>query len=240
MTLKGAIRDNKVFMNKTKSIVVVSLMAGLVGLAACNSGNMRRNPGKIYMPDMTYSRAYDAYTANPNFADSQTSRLPVMGTIARGHALPDHLVEGDTNDYKAFTTTERFNDEQLAEGARLFNIYCAICHGPELDGQGPLFKSGRFAAMPANFKDAKYLHMPVGQMYAAVKFGKNAMGSYASQLDVKQRWMVIAFIKKKQAENGGDAFTFGIKNADSTHQEGTTAMVNDTTAKAHGTSQIKQ
>jgi hypothetical protein len=63
--------------------------------------------------------------------------------------------------------------------------------------------------MPANFKDAKYLHMPVGQMYAGIKYGKNMMGSYASQLDTKQRWMVIAYIKKMQAENGGDAFVFG-------------------------------
>jgi hypothetical protein len=57
--------------------------------------------------------------------------------------------------------------------------------------------------------------MPVGQMYAAVKFGKNMMGSYSSQLDVKQRWMVIAYIKKMQAENGGDPFTLGA-SSDST------------------------
>ncbi|MBS1584862.1 MAG: cytochrome c [Bacteroidetes bacterium] len=195
-------------MNKTQSIVVASLLVGL-GLAACNSGNTRRNPGKTYAPDMTYSRAYDAYTYNPNFADSQTSRLPVAGTIARGHELPDHLKEGDTTAYKSYTTALRFNEVEMKEGQRLFNIYCAICHSPELDGQGPLYKSGKFAAMPANFKDAKYLHMPVGQMYAAVKYGKNAMGSYASQLDIKQRWQVIAYIKQVQSQNGGDAFAMG-------------------------------
>ncbi|WP_276132694.1 c-type cytochrome [Polluticoccus soli] len=217
-------------MNKTKSLVVASLMIGL-GLAACNSGNMRRNPGRTYAPDMTYSRAYDAYTSNPNFADSQTSRLPVMGTVARGHQLPDHLMEGDTNAYKAFTTNMRFNDAELAEGGRLFNIYCGICHGSAMDGNGPLYASGKFAAMPANLKDAKYLHMPVGNMYAAIKFGKNAMGSYASQLDVKQRWQVIAYIKKTQAANGGAAFTMGM-SADSTAAR-PTAMAADTT-KAHG------
>lgn len=195
-------------MNKTKSIVVASLMIGL-GLASCNSGSMRRNPGKIYAPDMTYSRAYDAYTANPNFADGQTSRKPINGTVAVGHELPDHMVEGDTNAYKSFTTSLRFDEAQLAEGKRLFNIYCGICHGTNLDGQGPLYASGKFAAMPANLKDAKYLHMSAGTMYAAIKYGKNAMGSYASQLDMKQRWMVIAYIKKVQSENGGDAYAFG-------------------------------
>lgn len=196
-------------MNKTKSIVVASLMAGL-GLVSCTeNGSMHRNPGKIYAPDMTYSRAYDAYTANPNFADGQTSRKPIAGTVAMGHELPDHMVEGDTNGYKTFTTSMRFNEAELSEGKRLFNIYCGICHGANLDGQGPLYVSGKFAAMPANLKDAKYLRMPAGTMYAAIKYGKNAMGAYASQLDIKQRWMVIAYIKQVQAANGGDAFTFG-------------------------------
>lgn len=201
-------------MNKTKSIVVASLIG--LSLAACNSGDMRRNPGKTYAPDMTYSRAYDAYTANPNFADSQTSRLPVPGTIAMGHALPEHLTEGDTTAYKTFTTSMRFSEDEIAEGGRLFNIYCAICHGANMDGQGPLYASGKFAAMPANLKDAKYLHMPVGTMYAAIKFGKNAMGSYASQLDVKQRWQIISYIKKTQSANGGDAFTMGTGAVDTT------------------------
>ena len=195
-------------MNTIKSIVAASLVV-VLGLASCDSGNIRRTPGHIYAPDMTYSRAYDAYTSNPVFKDSMSSRLPVEGAIAMGHQLPDHLKEGDTTAYKTFTTSLRFNADEMKEGGRLFNIYCGICHGTNLDGQGPLFTSGKFASMPANFKDAKYLHMPVGQMFAAAKYGKNMMGSYAAQLDAKQRWMVIAYIKKVQSENGGDAFTFG-------------------------------
>ena len=159
---------------------------------------------------MTYSRAYDAYTSNPALGkDSLVSRLPVSGTIARDHQLPDHMVEGDTTAYKSFNTSLRFGAADMKEGKRLFDIYCGICHGAALDGQGPLFASGKFASMPANFKDAKNLHMSAGQMYAAVKYGKNMMGSYASQLDIKQRWMVIAYIKKVQSENGGDAFAYG-------------------------------
>ena len=195
-------------MNKIKSIVVAGLGITL-GLASCDSGNLRRTPGHIYAPDMTYSRAYETYTSNPNFSDGLTSRPPVQGTIARGHVMPDHLAEGDTNAYKAFSSAAHFSAVELKEGRRLFNIYCAICHGPNLDGNGPLYASGKFAAMPANFKDGKNLHMPVGQMFAAIKYGKNMMGSYASQLDNKQRWMVIAYMKKVQSENGGDVFTYG-------------------------------
>src|SRR5271165_3197888 len=99
-------------MNTIKSIAVASLVVALV-LVSCDSGDIRRTPGHIYAPDMTYSRAYDAYTSNPNFSDSLTSRPPVPGTIARGHQLPDHLVQGDTMAYKTFTTALHFNAAEM-------------------------------------------------------------------------------------------------------------------------------
>lgn len=197
-------------MKNLKTLLVIAAAATL-GLVACNSGGMRRNPGKIYAPDMTYSRAYDYYNQNPNFSDSLTARRPVIGTVARGHSLPDHLIEGDTNAYKTFTTSAKFTDDEVKEGGRLFNIYCGVCHGTALDGNGPLYAdgAGKFAAAPANLMGPNYIKMPVGQMYAAIKFGKNMMGSYASQIDIHQRWQIIAYIKKQQAGAGGDAFTMG-------------------------------
>lgn len=195
-------------MKKLQSILLIAAMGGM--LAACNSGDVRRNPGKAYAMDMTYSRAYDAYSVNPVFADSMSSRLPVPGTIARGHALPVYLQEGDTNAYKAMTTSLRFNEDELQEGARLYNIYCGVCHGAKIDGQGPLYTSGKFAAMPANLSGGANVNMSVGQIYAAIKFGKGAMGSYASQLDEHQRWLVIAYIKQVQSQNGGAPFTMGL------------------------------
>ena len=77
-----------------------------------------------------------------------------------------------------------------------------------MDGNGPLYTSGKFAAMPANLKSGeKYLKFTQGRIYHAIVYGKNTMGSYASQLDTKQRWKVVAYIKKVQSENGGEAFT---------------------------------
>ena len=206
-------------MSKIKGIILLGFGVAIT-LASCDSGDKRRTPGHVYAPDMTYSRAYDAYTSNPNFADSQTSRLPVAGTIARGHQLPDHLADGDTTACKTLTTNLRFSEDEVKEGGRLFNIYCGICHGTALDGNGPLYSSGKFASMPANFKDGKYLHMVPGKMYAAIKYGKNMMGSYAGQLDIKQRWMVISYIKKVQSENGGDPFTFGATAVSDTAKAG--------------------
>lgn len=224
-------------MNKTKSIVVAGLVVAFAGLASCAGNGKHRDPGKTYAPDMTYSRAYDAYTHNPNFADGQTSRPPVPGTVAMGHQLPDHMSATDTMAQKAFTTDMRFTEAEVTEGGRLYNIYCGICHGAALDGQGPLYASGKFAAMPANLKDAKYLRMPVGQIYAAIKYGKNMMGSYASQLDIKQRWQVIAYIKKMQAESGGDSFALGTTTVGLPGSTTTLTVPADSTAAANAAMQ---
>jgi hypothetical protein len=40
--------------------------------------------------------------------------------------------------------------------------------------------------------------MPEGTMFHSITYGIRAMGSYASQLSSRQRWMVIHYIKEKQ------------------------------------------
>lgn len=214
------------FMNKR--FVVTFLVGSAMLAASCNSGSIRRNPGKIYAPDMTYSRAYDAYTENPNFEDGLTSREPVAGTIARGHDLPLHLTAADTGAYYALQSPYKFTEGEMAEGTRLYNIYCGVCHGDKLDGNGPLYKdgSGPFAAAPANLKGGPaYLTMSIGKMYYAIVYGKNMMGSYASQLNVKQRWQVLAYIKQVQSKNGGASFTLAAEG---------NAAATDTAAAAKG------
>jgi mono/diheme cytochrome c family protein len=94
----------------------------------------------------------------------------------------------------------------MQEAQRLYLVNCGICHGPKLDGNGPLYKGGDgpFSAKPATLVgDAKYDAMPEGTMFHSVTYGKNAMGSYASQLSTRQRWMVIAYVKSKQKEGAG-------------------------------------
>jgi len=115
------------------------------------------------------------------------------------------------------------------EATRLYLVNCAICHGAKLDGNGPLYKGGDgpFSAKPATLVgDARYEAMPDGQMFYSVTYGKNKMGSYASQLNTHQRWMVIAYIKSKQGAGKPAAAT---TTAPKPVQSGATAS--DTTVK---------
>ena len=94
----------------------------------------------------------------------------------------------------------------MKEAARLYLINCGICHGTKLDGNGPLYTSGVFPAAPRNLVgDPLMLAMAEGTMFHSMTYGKNTMGSYASQLSTKQRWMITAYVKEEQAKKTGSA-----------------------------------
>jgi mono/diheme cytochrome c family protein len=192
---------------KRINIIAIVAAGSLLVLSACHTRKYR-HPKDIYMPDMEYSRAYDAYTENPVFADDQTSRLPVKGTVKRGVMLPYEIPESDSGfAYSGMVTNPlHVDDSILKEGKRLFDIYCAICHGEKLDGNGPLYKggSGPFIAAPANFIAGPKSTLPPGTIFYVATYGLRNMGSYASQINQKQRWMVVAYIKSVQRKGGSD------------------------------------
>lgn len=222
-----------------KLSIIVALFGSAVLVVSC--GGTKREPSRAYMPDMAYSRAYETYADHSWLKDSGVfyNNMPVPGTIARGQELPFHIPKdkiGDSVNYvasKAVTnplTTLSAADSTEAE--RLYLIQCAICHGTALDGNGPLFASGKFTSKPATLVgDAKYEAMPEGQMFYSVTYGKNAMGPYGAQLNTKQRWMVIHYIKSQQAKKKAGAGAAGAGNATGTGTMNTGAG-KDTTAAA--------
>jgi mono/diheme cytochrome c family protein len=196
---------NKNYKNKNL-LLVIAIVA--ISLVSCDE--VKRTPGSIYMPDMAYSRAYESYADHSNLTAKGIyyDNLPVAGTIARGKDMPFPYAKdkaGDTTNYYASRSVQNPIDslsaKELTEAERLYLVNCGICHGAKLDGNGPLYKDGNgpYPAKPATLVgDAKYENMPAGQMFYSVAYGKNLMGSYASQLSKHQRWMIIKYIKNKQ------------------------------------------
>lgn len=193
---------------KTSSIILTLATATLV--VACSE--VKRKPGKIYMPDMAYSRAYETYADHSNLQAKgiNYNNQPVAGTVGRNQDYVYHLAKDQGTDtshyYESRLTPNPVNylsEEEMTEAARLYVINCGICHGEKLDGNGPLWKdgSGPFPAKPATLKgDAKYEAMTEGTMFYSVTYGRNLMGSYASQLTPKQRWNIIHYIKVQQGK----------------------------------------
>lgn len=204
--------------------ILLSFVVIIAIVTLMDSCGSKRDPGRIYMPDMTYSRAYEAYAPN-NLAKENIHYVPwpVEGTIRRGDLFP-YPLPNDTNGYimsaKIKDPLPPLDSTDMKEAQRLFNINCAICHGEQMNAQGPLATGGKVPAV-ANLTLSQYVKMPVGTMFHSVTYGKGNMGSYASQLTRKQRWMVIQYVKQHQL--GGAA---GAATSDST----ATATASDSTA----------
>jgi len=203
-------------MKKFLEITFIFLAGAL--LVACS--DVRRKTGRIYMPDMAYSVALETYAKRDstkftsNLSELGEGKIyytanPVVGTMARGDEMPfPYSMDkpGDSTNYVASKQVQNpisvLTDVEMKEAERLYLVNCAICHGPKLDGNGPLWKDGNgpFPSAPKNLvTDAIVSKMPDGQMFYSITYGKNAMGSYASQITTKQRWMIIHYIKAQQS-----------------------------------------
>jgi len=196
-----------------KFVLIASCAAMGIVFVSCNK--VRRNTGRAYMPDMYYSRAYETYSSTEALdkENAMFNGMPVAGTIARGDMFP-YALKNDSAGYAQSAFVKNPLDAEtlnstISEAERLYLVNCGICHGSKLDGNGPLWKGGDgpFPSAPKNFMADDMKSMAEGTMFHSVTYGKNMMGSYASQLSPKQRWMVIAYIKSNQ---GG-----GIKTVDS-------------------------
>jgi mono/diheme cytochrome c family protein len=194
-----------------KVVVITGCVVLAVALISCD--DTRRSPGRAYMPDMAYSNAYETYApaqerlkSSAVQGEAHYTGLPVEGTIARGDMMAYSL----KNDSVGYTQSAGVKSPlvpgsvNMKEAERLYLVNCGICHGAKLDGNGPLFKGGEgpYTAAPKDFTSAEMKAMPEGTMFHSVTYGKGQMGSYASQLNTKQRWEVIAYIKSKQFPAG--------------------------------------
>jgi mono/diheme cytochrome c family protein len=202
-----------------KKVLTISVFA-VLAVAVISCDKPRRNTGRTYMPDMYYSRAYETYAALDTavFTSSKSeaggkifyNRLPVNGTVAKGD-MAAYPLKNDSAGYIASASIKNPLDIaaiDMKEAERLYLVNCGICHGTKLDGNGPLYNDGKgpFAAAPKNLaSDPLMVAMAEGTMFHSVTYGIRSMGSYASQLSTKQRWMVIAYVKAKQAKPAATA-----------------------------------
>lgn len=194
-----------------KKVFVLLFIAAT--LASCS--NNPEKPGRIFMPDMTYSQAYETYSSNPNFSDSTSARLPVEGTISRG-TLPEtySATEADEAYHVSYRYKEYYSNtnedyrrageelqnpltvskELLAEAKTIYDINCKVCHGDKGAGDGSIVNTGAYPPVPG-YEDRLPL-LKDGQIFHSIVYGRNLMGSYSSQLSVDEIWKVTYYIQK--------------------------------------------
>ncbi len=203
-------------INQMKKLFIITIVIAGIGLVQSCS-DIKRKPSRVYMPDMAYSVAYETYADQSRLKDSGVfyNSTPVAGTVKRGDDVHYEILKDTTGSYNVSFNHKNplgpLDTLQTIEAERLYLVNCGICHGPKLDGNGPLYKDGAgpYSAKPANLAGGpQYIAMAEGTMFHSITYGKNMMGSYASQVTPKQRWMIVSYIKSKQvkpAAGGSDS-----------------------------------
>ncbi|MDZ7848805.1 MAG: cytochrome c [Owenweeksia sp.] len=128
---------------------------------------------------MYRSPSFKAYEADPMFKDSLSARQPVKGTVPRGLMTYERC--RCTEGYEAAKVNMTMpamvptDSLALAEGAKLYGIFCMQCHGEEGAGQGVLVKNEVFLGIPS-YADRE---ITAGSIFHVVTYGKGVMGSHA-------------------------------------------------------------
>lgn len=207
------------------NLALAVALGGLVGLHFA----LAPRPGLRnfeLLPEMVDSVPYDAFAPNPAFADGKTLQAPPEGTISRG-LLPLHLGPGPDEAVRAGRELanplarpavlrpdagplppplaaredeERIAFERaLAKGEAAYATYCALCHGPQGAGDGPVAKRG-FPA-PPSLLAANARAMADGRIFHLITHGGENMPSYAVQIPREERWQAILYVRELQAAN---------------------------------------
>ncbi len=178
--------------------------SALVFLNSCKNDPL--SPGIEFMPDMYRSVAYKPYEENPNFKDLLGARPPVQGTVSQGE-FPNSAFNINEAFYPFPDTNEGYEEagnklknplpatpENLKKGADLYVKFCSPCHGDAGDGNGSIVANGKFPS-PGKYWDRVLANgLNDGKMFHVITYGKNLMGSHASQLTKEERWLVIHHI----------------------------------------------
>lgn len=107
------------------------------------------------------------------------------------------LAIGDVNPLKL---TAENAEAILKQGKELYTYMCQHCHGEKGDGNGPMVVSGAYAGVPAY---AERAGISDGQMFYSIYYGKGAMGSHSSQLNKKEIWTLVHYVRKFQNASYG-------------------------------------
>lgn len=190
-------------VTKIASLTLATIAASFM-LQSC--GAEGDHPGFEFMPNMYRSPSYETYSENPVFKNGITSQLNVEGTIPRGftpfeynNTLKDYLRAGNE-----LSNPLTLDVKTLAEGKKLYEMFCAHCHGTKGDGKGSI-KHPVYGAIPA-YSDAiaprrsgaTMSELNDGQIFHTIVFGLNAMGPHASQLTQEERWKIVHYVHELQ------------------------------------------
>jgi mono/diheme cytochrome c family protein len=167
-----------------RALVGISAVLVVVASSAC-----RR--------DMQDQPKYTPLQPSSFFVDGRSARPVPPNTIPRGHLNDDDSFHtGGANGTFLDTIPVALSRPMLERGRQRYDIYCAPCHSNIGDGNGMIARRG--FKIPANFHTDRLRQAPPGYVFQVISNGYGAMPDYSNQLNVNDRWAIVAYIKALQ------------------------------------------
>lgn len=148
--------------------------------------------------DMQDQPKYKPQRPSEFFADGRSGRPELEGTVARGEMKDDAAFyegkneKGDDVDVFPVAVDKAF----IERGHQRFDIYCAPCHGRLGNGLGMIVRRG--FKQPPSYHIDRLRNAPVGHFYDVISNGYGAMLNYAAQVQPRDRWAIVAYIRALQ------------------------------------------
>ena len=115
-------------------------------------------------------------------------RVPVEDTIAvDGERVRDRLESRDLPNPVPDTPAV------LAEGEWLYDVYCAMCHGPEGLGDGQI--AGHYPRMPSLAARHVQNNYTDGWIFSIIGDGGFRMPPFAHSMSADERWALVRYVK---------------------------------------------
>lgn len=205
-------------MNKMKLLSAVgAAVAFATVVSSCGDGTTR-DRGWEFSRNMYDPLGYNPDQPNANFADGKTAQTPPEGTTPVGFErfpYANTLEDYERAGAELINPLER-TEANLAKGEALYQVYCAVCHGPEGHGDGSITKDRTLEAEsrqlenfppPPSYAKSDGINssrggamadLTDGKIYHTITYGLNMMGAHASQLSPEERWNVVMYVRELQ------------------------------------------
>jgi mono/diheme cytochrome c family protein len=186
---------------------VLLAVIGIVANAGFRGDKSAQPPLEIF-PDMNYQDKVKDQQPSAFFADGNSARPPIPGTVAEEMpAVSDYWSTGKWDDAHwgdGIPTHEavdggrplQIDDADMARGRERYTISCAPCHGDAGDGKGITSKYGLNGA--ASYHVDRLRQEPDGQLFDTISNGKGQMLGYAYNVSIDDRWRIVMYLRALQ------------------------------------------
>jgi mono/diheme cytochrome c family protein len=134
-----------------------------------------------------------------NFFDDRRQVRPLPdGTVARGFLREDSRMFAGRDPGGALVTAFPMSVDRplLERGRQRYDIFCSPCHDRTGTGDGMVVRRGY--RPPPSFHIPRLRDAPVGHLYDVISNGFGAMPDYSTQIEVPDRWAIVAYVRALQ------------------------------------------